>query len=204
MDWINYRLTEHLSVGAGLGGGYSSVDTGSNSIYEQIQGRVNWRPSEKLTLGVNGGVEIREFTNLPGSSELVNPLMGADVSYHVFEPTFLTFTANRSVGNSILPGNLQEAASVSGGISQRLLGHYTLDLSVGYRSTDYKSTLRFFGHSLELLRQEDYTFVSVGLRTTFLRKGTVSVGYLHGDNESTLRAYQYASDQFSFRLGYRY
>ncbi len=204
MDWANYRLTQHLSLGAGLGGGYNDVDIGSNSIFEQIQGRLDWKPSRRLSLDLNGGIEIRQFFDTPGSGNLLNPIMGANASYQLFDFTSLILTANRSVGSSILPGDIVETTSVSGGVTQRLLGRFNLSANVGYRSSNYRTTLRFFNQALQTERQEDYTYVSAVLGTTFLKKGNASVSYLHGDNQSTLGGFTYATDQFSFQVGYRF
>jgi hypothetical protein len=205
MEWANYRITPKLSVGAGLGGGYVNVDSGSDSAYEQIQGRINWHASKRLSVNLNGGVEIRQFLDTPGGSDnLVNPIMGASINYQVFEYTAIFLSANRTVDTSLFANQITENASVSGGISQRLLKYLNLGVSAGFRRSDYKSTFVFGNLAFPTLRRDDYSYVTASLGSTFLKKGSISVGYTHGDNQSNLTGYTYATDQFSFNVGYRF
>jgi hypothetical protein len=205
MEWANYRITRQLSVGAGLGGGYVDVDLGSDSTYEQIQGRLNWRPAKKLSINLNGGIEIRQFLDTPGGSDnLVNPIMGASISYQVFESTSLSLSANRSVDTSLFVNQITENAGFSAGINQRLFRYLNAGISGGFRRSDYKSTFVFFNQSFPILRRDDYSYISASLGTTFLKKGTANVAYTHGQNESTLAGFTYDSDQVTVQLGYRF
>ncbi len=204
MDWINYRLTPELSFGAGVGGGYSKVDIGPDMAFEQFQGRVSWHPSRKLSVNLNGGIEVRQFIDVAGSDDLINPIMGASILYQVFDHTSLFLAANRAVDSSFFANQITETASVSGGINQRLLQHFNLDVSLGYRNTEYKNTFVFFNQFFTTARRDDYAYVSTSLGTTFLKKGTATVSYLHGDNQSTLQGYTYATDQISLQIGYRF
>lgn len=204
MEWINYRLTQQLSIGGGVGGGYADVDVGSNMTYEQFQGRINWRPSKKLSLNLNGGVEVRQFIDVPDSDNLLNPLVGASVVYRLFDYTVLSLYANRSVSSSLFENQIVETATVGGGVNQRLLKYLNLNLSAGYRKSDYKFTFLAFNQQFAIAREEEYKFISTSLGTTFLKKGNVSVGYQHGINDSSLAGYSFESDQFSFQVGYRF
>ncbi len=204
MEWANYRLTPQLSVGAGIGGGFTDVNMGSDSTYEQIQGRINWRPSRRFSLGLNGGVEIRQFLDVPRSDSLVNPIMGASMTYQIFDYTSLYLSANRSVDASLFANQITENSGVTAGVSQRLLKYINLGLSGGFRRTDYKGTFTIFGLAFPTLRRDDYSYVSTSLGTTFFRKGIATVAYTHGQNESTLAGYTYGSDQISVQIAYRF
>jgi len=204
MDWVNYRVTREFSVGAGVGFGYSDVEVGSDMTYEQFQGRINWHPAPKLSVNLSGGVEIRQFLANTGAEDLLNPIMSGSVSYQIFEATSLYFSADRSVNNSLFSNQIVETGSLSGGINQRFFRHFNLALTGGYRNSDYKSTTALALGVFNSGRTDEYTFVSVGLGTTFLRKGTVSIGYLHGQNNSSAAGYTYDSDQVTFLVGYRF
>jgi hypothetical protein len=180
------------------------VDLGSNSTFEQYQGRLNWNPSERLSLNLNGGIEVRQFIDLPGSDDLINPLMGASIMYRMFDFTTIHFSADRSVGNSFVQGSVTEATTLSGGISQRLLGHLNLNLSAGYRKSDYRSTFGFFNQIFESVRRDDYSYVSTSLGARVLKKADVSVGYTHTRNSSTLAGFSYESNQFTAQVAYRF
>jgi hypothetical protein len=204
MDWANYRITRQLSMGIGLGGGYVNVDQGTDSTFEQIQGRLNWNPSRRLTVNLNGGIEIRQFTEAPRTDNLINPIMGAGISYQLFDYTSLFVSANSSVDTSIFVNQVSENFGVSAGVNQRLVKHLNLSISGGYRRTDYKGTFVIFNQSFPDLRRDNLSYASVGLSTTFLKKASASVSYTHNENDSTVVGYSYASDQVAFNLGYRF
>jgi hypothetical protein len=204
MEWANYRITQHLSVGAGLGGGYSAVDFGSDSFFEQIQGRVDWHPSNRLVVNLNGGIEIRQFLDTPGSDSLINPIMGGTVTYWLFDSTSLYAAANRSVGSSFFANEVTETASISGGVSQRILKYLHAGVSGGYRSSDYISTAGPPNQLFQSTRKDSYSYISTTLGTTFLGKIYTNLIYTHSNNHSTVPGYTYDSDQFSVQLNYRF
>jgi hypothetical protein len=204
LDWANYRVTRQLSVGLGVGGGYSDVDIGPGSVFEQVQARLNWHPSTRLSVDLNGGFEIREFLNTPGSGNLLNPIMGASIAYQVFDYTSLFLHANSAVGNSFFAGEITETSGVSGGISQRFLGRLNTSVSVGYTRSDYRSTFVIFNRQFVNLRQDDYSFLSASVGTAFLKKGSITASYTRTQDESSLHGFSYNSDQFTLQLGYRF
>jgi hypothetical protein len=200
MDWVNFKLGSSTSIGAGVGGGYVDQDLGSNMTYEQVQGRVGWRPSEKTYLDLNGGIEIRQVLDSPNSSDRISPLMGASFSYSLFKQTTLGLQANQIVSSSLFQDQVTESSSITGSLNQRLLARLNLGLTGGFRTTDYIGT----GTSDTTDRSDDYSFISVSLGTRIFKKGNVSVGYQHSTNDSTLAGYTYDSDQYTFQLGYHF
>jgi hypothetical protein len=53
-------------------------------------------------------------------------------------------------------------------------------------------------------REDENTFFSVNLGTSFAERGRVSVFYSHSRNSSTTSGFDYSSDQVGFQVGYRY
>jgi len=80
LDWLNFKLTSALNLGVGGGGGYVDEQTGPSQTYEQLESRIGWRVSDKVSLQANAGFEDSQFS---GSSRgaLISPLYGASLEY---------------------------------------------------------------------------------------------------------------------------
>lgn len=198
MNWLNYVLSETTTLGAGLGGGFADVETGSDMTYERVQARLGWEPGLKLSVDLNGGIEIRQFVD--GNSDRINPIMGASISYRIFDQTTLALEADRSVNTSLLQDQITENTSVSAGLSQRLFGRLNASLKVGYRTTDYQAA----SGSLVTDRTDETMNIGLTIGTAFLDRGFASIGYGHLENESSVDGFGFVSDQYTFQIGYRY
>jgi len=167
--------------------------------YEQLQGRLNWRVEDKLVLSANGGFEDRQFldSGLPNS---INPIWGVSAHYQLFEGTGISVGANQTVSPSYFQNELTESISFTGGIQQRLFKELYLDLNGGYSFTTYKATTL----GLVVSREDDYSFVSVGLSIAFLKHGSASVFYLISQNSSRQAGFSYSSSQFGVNLGWNF
>src|SRR5271154_625758 len=97
LDWLNYEFWPRLNAGVGAGAGY--VEATPNTVFEQIEARVNWRATDKMSFGIRGGPEFTQFTE-GGGKPLINPTFAASVQYQPFEPTQLSLGANEVVNNS--------------------------------------------------------------------------------------------------------
>ncbi len=199
MNWVDYHFTDTLFAGLGAGFGYVDVDLGSDMTYEQIQGRLGWRPGPKLSIFLNGGLEIRQFIDAPVEDRL-NPLVGLTASYAPWQHTRFTADIDRSVESSLLANQITEATEVTLGVSQRLLGRLNFRLAGGIRSTEYQSTAA----GLAVNRSDDYSFIRTSLGTSWLRRGTVSVFYQHGNNETGANGFSFTTDQYGLQIGYRF
>lgn len=199
MNWINYHFTERTFAGAGLGFGYVDVDTGNNMTYEQIQGRIGWRPGQKLTLDLNGGIEIRQFLDTD-LSDRVNPLMGASIGYALRPTTSFSLRANRSVNTSIFANRLTESTSVALSARQIFFQRLSLSLAGGVRFVDYQSS----AEDIAVDRSDEIRFFSASLGTSFLQRGSVSVFYNRSENDSNSGGFSYNSNQYGFQVGYHF
>jgi hypothetical protein len=200
MNWINYQIADRTVIGAGVGGGYSDVDNGSDMSFEQIQGRISWAPGDKFSISANGGIEIRQFLAFNGAPDLVSPTMGAVAHYQLFKYTSLSLQANRGVSASLFRDQITEHTEVSASVGQRFLGHLQFSLKGGIRKADYKSSSALF----EANRSDDITFLTTALSTHFLKQGSVSVAYSRHENDSNEGGFSFTSNQYTFRIGYSF
>ena len=101
MNWLNYQFWPRLNAALGAGGGYDNESASPDMSFEQFQGRVNWRATDKLGFQLHGGVEVRQFLS-GGQSPLVNPIFDGTIQYQPFEQTKISVTGSSVVGSSIL------------------------------------------------------------------------------------------------------
>ena len=196
LDWLNYEFLPQLYGGLGGGLGYVNVSGGSNMTYEQVQARMGWRATDKISFQIHGGLEVRQFE---GGSDLLNPVGGALIQYQPFEFTKLSATVDRTVDPSYFENEVIESTDIVGDLNQRLLGKIYLDLVGSYHTIRYVAV-----GSSATVRTDDYYTFSTRLSTAFLKHGLISVFYQHGNNSSTAPGYTFSSDQIGFELGYRF
>jgi hypothetical protein len=199
MDWLDYQFAPTFSAGIGLGFGYDDLSVGSDMTYEQLQGRIRWQSSSKLSVVVSGGIETRQFLGSEVEN-LLSPIFNISVFYFLFEPTTLSLNGNWSVAPSYQSDQVTENATLGGTLRQRLLGKLFLDLSGGFTMSDYHSSLA----GVEISRNDYGTYFMARLSLLILKRGTASVFYYLSDNTSNENGFTYTSNQVGFELGYRF
>ncbi len=202
MDWLNYQVWPRLTLGIGAGYGYVSMDVGTDSMYEQYQGRINWRITDKISVGISGGLEDRQFQT-GGAGDLLNPTYSASITYAPFEVTQLSLSANKAVSTSLFQNQVTENTSIQVGLNQRLFKRLNLNLGVGYGNTKYvASTAAAFTAVRQ--GQDDSLSYDARLGCPIRKRATASVFYHHSENSSGQPGYAYTSEQVGFELGYRF
>jgi len=199
MEWLSYHAWSKFSLGLGVGGGYTDVQVGSDMTYEQLQGRIQWQPGEKLTFSLNGGFEDRQFldSRVPN---VVNPIFGCAVSYHLFDQTTISLNASRTVSASYFARQVTESTSIGVGIRQRFFGKLFFDIGAGYGTTSYGATET--GETVS--RGDTYENATFRLGFAFLKDGTASLFYNWSHNSSSDAGFSYYSNQAGMELGYRF
>ena len=203
LDWLNFKMWSHMNFGLGAGGGYDNVDAGPDQIYGQLQGRLNWRVSDKLSLSVNGGEEDRHFRGA-GEPDLLNPLYGGSIQYQPFDYTTIALTADNSVSQSFFAGQITENTAFGVTLGQRLLGKLHLDLTGGYTIEKYISATSAVAALNGSNRKDDYVSFTSRLSCPLLKRGTASVFYQYSHDNSTLGGFTYGTTEVGFELGYSY
>ena len=199
MDWLNYQFWPRLNAALGAGGGYDDETSSPDMTFEQFQGRVNWRATDKIGFQLHGGVEVRQFLS-GGASPLVNPVFDASVQYQPFEQTRISISGQRTVASSYLQDQVTETTGVSADLNQRLLGKLFLDLNGGYQLAKYVSSVNTSNSN----REDDFYSFNVRLSRVFLKRGTIAVLYQLSKDNSSLPGYSFTSHQVGFQIGYTY
>ena len=199
LNWLNYQFRPRLNAAVGVGGGYDNEEASPDMTFEQLQGRVNWRATDKISFQLHGGVEDRQFLS-GGAGNLINPVFDATIQYQPIEHTQISLIGQRVVSASYLSQNqVAETTSVSGRLNQRLLGRFVLDLSGGYQTVKYIAS-----NTSASTRTDDYDYFNVSLSSSFLKRGTIVVFYQISKDNSSQAAYSFTTHQVGFQIGYRY
>jgi hypothetical protein len=199
MDWFNYQFWPRLGAALGIGGGYVDFSAGSDISYEQLQGRISWQATDKVSLLASGGLDDRQFLSSTQPA-LLNPIFTVSGFYRPFEDTTLSLNASRAVSPSYLEGLIRESTMVSGSFRQRFFKKLSLDFSTGYSVISYEAS----SVGPNQTREDHDTFVEVRLSVPILKRGTAGVFYEAMENTSTVAQYQLSSTQIGFDLSYRY
>jgi hypothetical protein len=199
LDWLNYQFWPRLNAAVGVGGGYDNEDASPDMTFEQLQGRVNWRAADKISIQLHGGVEDRQFLS-GGAADLINPVFDVTIQYQPFEQTKISLTGERVVSASYLQSSqVTENTGVSAGLNQRLVKKFFLDLSGGYQAVKYISS-----SSSVASRKDDYDYLNAQLSYAFLKRGTIAVFYQISRDDSSVQGYSFTSHQVGFSIGFRY
>jgi hypothetical protein len=205
LDWVNYQFAPRLNAGIGGGFTFDDVTPPPNQVSEQLQGRINWVATDKLTFMVSGGVDYRQFVDSPAPN-LLSPIFSGSVQYHLFENTTLSVIASSSVSPGYYQNSLSQADTVSITLHQRLLKHLSLDVSGGYTSTSYQQT----SSTVNTVSANNYDTTSYNIRlSTVLFKGLMAAVYfqenfISNSQGSTANLYNYNTRQAGLSLAYHF
>jgi hypothetical protein len=209
LEWLNYEVNPRLIFGAGVGGGYVDISSETtspsnpNQAFEQAQGRVQWRATDKVSFSLNGGIE--DLQNLASAyKDELNPTFGASIQYAPFEHTQISLSAGRTVSSSdyYILAQSQETTTVGVNVTQRLLKDYFLNVGLVYTKTEFTEALTIVPVS-NVRTDDNYNF-NVRLGRTFLKRGNAAVTYQYSRNQSNQAGYSYNSNQIGFEIGFTY
>jgi hypothetical protein len=198
-EWLHYQFTNRLNAGVGVGLGYASIDPGADMSYVQELAHVGWHPVDKIMVDVHGGFEQRKF-HKAGAAKLNNPNYGAGVTYQPIETTTLSFSADRAVATSYFRSEATERTSWNFAVGQRLLQHFQLSGTIGQHKSRYIPAAAV----LVTTRNDRATTSSLRLGTSFLRRGSIAIVYLHTHNTSSATGFTFTSDQMGLEVGYSF
>jgi hypothetical protein len=197
MDWLNYEFWPRLTAGVGAGAGY--VEATPDTLFEQLQARVNWRATDKISFGISGGPQFTQFTE-GGAKPLINPTFGASIQYQPFEQTQLSLGASEAVNNSYFQNQVTETTSINANLSQRLFEKFYLNVGGSYNWEKYTAV----ANGVSANSSSDYYSANVSLSTTFFKRVSASIFYSYSDNITSQSGLAFSSSQIGFNLGYKY
>jgi hypothetical protein len=213
MDWLNYQPQSHFNFGIGPGLGYNHAVYGPDSVFEQLQARVNWRLTDLLSLQLSGGVIETEFLGSQRNGDLFSPIYSGTLDFKPFSQTELAVFATRYVSPSVLVGQYSEGTSFGCSIGQRFLGQFYFGAQASYSDEKYVGSavgLIPITPTIDLLelinlgRTDKYYTLTARLGHSFLKRGNVSIFYQYNSDNSTAPGYSFAGNQFGGEVSYSF
>ncbi len=198
-SWLRYQFSPRLDAAVGVSLGYADVSVGDDMTFVQPQAQLTWRPTEKISLGVQAGRETRTFGDR-NDARLSSPVYSASVGYQPHPTTKLHASASRSISASYFANEITKGEGWTAGLQQRLLQRLFLDLTYGHGGTSYLVT-----RALGTVRRKDtYRSINVRLGTILFQRTSFSLLYQNGRNTSDETAYSFVTHQFGGELSHRF
>jgi hypothetical protein len=200
VDWLNYQPQSRFNIGIGPGLGYNHADFGPDSVFEQGQARLNWRVRDKLSIQLSGGFQETEFLGGQGAPDLFSPIYGGSIQYQLFDPTQISIYFNRVVSPSLFVGEYTEDTVIGCSISQRFFKQFFLNVSGAYNNQQYVAS----SADVSAARTDKFYSVDVRLSHAVLERGTLSIFYQYGRDNSTVGGYSFISNQYGIEANYSF
>src|SRR5215471_2593305 len=178
--YLYYNWLPKLSVGIGGTFGYTWVDDPTtNQTFEQINLRLNYVVTYKLSLYASAGVEFRQFDGNRDTYD--SPVFEVGALYHPFDGMYISLAAGRRIYPSGYVDNQDFGATyVAARFQQRLFHRLYLGLGVGYEHSNYFATDR----DVSANRDDDYWFIEPSADVLITRWLSAGVYYLHREQSS--------------------
>jgi hypothetical protein len=181
-------------LGLGFGLGYAEASGGPEQYFEQLNGRVRYNPTSKISLSASAGVEFRQ---VDGGDDQENGIFGVGIAYAPFDGTTISLDAHRSVNPSSVAEN---ANYVSTGVSvllrQRILHRFFTSVSTGYENTEYQT----IAGGEDFSRNDNYYFIRPSVEFQVHQRVSVAVFYEHRKNESG-EGFEFANNRAGVSVG---
>ena len=198
-SWLRRQASSAVNSSIGLTWGYSDMDPGLNTEYQQALVRFGFQPTVKLSANLQGGIDFRKV-DAAGFKKEENPTYSASLRYQVFDYTTIAINLSRGISASYFSNFNRETEALTLSLNQRLLGRFSLTASYGQRLSDYLGLLDNFAVG----RTDKYDSFSVNLSTQLINRISVSAFYRKNENATNTSGFGFSSDQSGFSIGYRY
>jgi hypothetical protein len=199
--YFNYTYSPKLAIGIGLTGGYEFVDSPSeNQSFEQINARVSYELTGKVSATFSAGVEFRQSAE-NGADDNGSPVFDGSLFYQPFDGTSLALIlSRRTLASATLAAQDFHSTSFILSVRQRFLHRIYLGLTGGYENSSYFSTSS--GDSST--REDDYYFLQGSLDFSLTSFWTAGIFYLYRESDSSLESFSFYDNQFGFQTSLTY
>ncbi len=199
--FINYNYSPKLVVGVGGTAGYNTVQNSSpDQTYEQVNARLSYNATGKVSFSATGGGEFRQFGN-NGRSTYFSPVYTLGASYQPFNGTSISLSGTRHTANSAsLAGQDYASTDIHLGVSQRFMQRASLGVAVGYENANYFSTISGFTAT----RNDDYYYIEPTVDVNVTRYWSVGAYYLHRQDTSSFSFFSFYDNQVGLRTTVRF
>ncbi|MDQ6623816.1 MAG: outer membrane beta-barrel protein [Verrucomicrobiota bacterium] len=203
--FINYIYSPKLTVGLGGTFGYNWVaSTNPDQTFEQVNLRLNYQATGKVSLDGSVGVEFRQFqdtANNQSDGTYVSPVYELGATYQPFDGTTVSLHGSRRTQNSaVFAGQDYSTTDINLSVRQRFLQRIYLGISAGYQHSDYFSTSQL----VSATRTDNYFYLQPTLDFTLTRFWTMGAYYLHREDDSSANAFRFDDNQYGLRTSFTF
>jgi uncharacterized protein (PEP-CTERM system associated) len=190
---MNYQWAPKTSIGLGVAGGVRQLESTPDQYYEQGLLRANYSATERLSININGGIEVDEAS---GGSTQLNPVFGLGATYNVDAQDTITLDASRSTSSSaVTSGETTETTAVNFEIRRRIYSSFSFALSIGYQNVE------FYNQALSsLVRKDNYIFLRPSLSYGFAQWSQLELAYEYDRDVSSQQSYDFGENIVSLQV----
>ena len=208
---VNSSLIYHLSDKMSLvGSGNVGIDKPKGEkqqTFEQALLGVNYQPTQKISMAVQGGAEFRQGiqNNFGGgdnsqSGSETNPIFSVELGYVPFDSTTLSVLASQGVYTSSAANQQTVVTStVTASATQRFFQRFFLNFTIGYTHNENQQ-----GTGNENLALANETTDLISYRTSLSVAPTawtsVAIYYQYLDNQSNIATETYHDNQLGLSI----
>ena len=193
--FINYNYSEKVVFGLGGTGGYNTTEnSSSNQTFEQINVRLSYSATAKISLSGSVGAEFRQFENNGGNR--ISPVFELSASYQPFDGTSLSLSGSSNILNSASSfGEDYAYTTINFALRQRFLQRMFFGMAVGYTNNNYFSTAT----GTSATRNDNYYYVQPNVDLNVTRYWTLGAYYMHRQDSSNLAFSSFYDNQVGVR-----
>ena len=195
--YLNYEAMPKTTFGLGVLFGAADLD-GPNQTFEQINGRILYTPTAKLSFNATAGIEFRQTQG--SGREQVNPTFSLGLDYDPFDATDLNLTAYRDYAYSAKYfGDDYLATGVAGSITQRFFQKFYGIVTASFENAVYEDNLPHQSSNL------GYNYFSVRPALTFRPADWCSLSIYYEFRESVSSTVDaFTDNQVGFQSRFTY
>ena len=209
--WLRSQVSPKVNAGIGVHLSWIDFTSAKRANTDSIQylGQLNWKPSNKINLSAQGGLEaIRSKGS--GTETKHNPTHQVTLGYQPFEHTTLTIVESDTVANSYFDDTLTKNKGWNVSLNQRLLEKLQLTVTYGDQTSDY---ITFGGNTTPdpsvRGRSDDLTTFNSTLSIQLFQHWTLSAIYSRSKNDSSLATtnganFNFTTTQYGLQLSAKF
>nr|WP_246418003.1 outer membrane beta-barrel protein [Haloferula luteola] len=193
---LEFAYSPKTSVTAAFRSGRAEVEGSPDQTYQQATLALVWKPREKWSIHIKGGVESRDYAQGGDTHGIVD----ARVEWQPREGTTVFASAyQREEVSAVFAGQNIKVAGLSGGVRQKLGRRWVASLEAGWESSDYKQVA---AGAAAAGRRDEVMFVRPSVEYSVSDDFRVGVGYRYERNTSNNNTYGYDNHQVGVELQY--
>ncbi len=199
-SYFLYDLTPKLKLGVGPSIGFLDQQYAPNQTYQQLLGHLQYQATGKITVSLAAGVEDRQYQY--GRNDQVTPVFDLRGDYQATDSTSFNLSGHaETYASASLQGQNYQDIAVQGGVSQRFLQKFYVNINAGYDNSTYNT---ISSNATNTGRVDNYFFVKPGVSWVPNNWLNVSASYQYSKDNSNYNYASFNDSQYSISIQLKY